>query len=75
MENQILGKRLKELCEEKGITYVELAEKVGCSKRTIMRIVQGAPASISVFRMITICSALGVTLDEFFDTEEFKVLK
>ena len=75
MENQILGKRLKELCEVKGVTYAELAEKTGCSKRAIMRLVMGVPASVSVFRMIAICDVLGVTLDEFFGTEEFKNLR
>ena len=75
MENQILGKRLKELCEQKGVSYAELAEKTGVSKRSIMRLVFGAPSSTSVFRMIAICDVLGVTLDEFFNAEEFMLLK
>ena len=75
MENQILGKRIKELCEQKGISYAELAEKIGVSKRSIMRMELGAPSSTSVFRMIAICDVLGVTLDEFFGTEEFKNLR
>ena len=75
MENQVLGARLKELCEKKGISYGELAEKTGCSKRSIMRLAMGAPVSVSVFRMMSICDVLGVTLDEFFGTEEFKNLR
>lgn len=75
MENQILGARLKELCEQKGISYGDLAEKTGCSKRSIMRLAMGAPASVSVFRMMSICDALGVTLDEFFGAEEFEKLR
>ena len=70
-QNVALANRMKELMEEKGMNYREIAEKSGISVKRIYRIANGGVSNPSVFVMMDICRALGVTLDEFFGTEVF----
>lgn len=72
MENKALANRLKELCEEKNYSYRELGEKIGMSPRRIARIAYGMTTNLGIYTMIRICDGLGVTLDEFFNTEEVR---
>lgn len=65
-QNNELGKRLKEVCQEKGLTYRELGEKCGMPATRIMRIATGMTKNPGVYTMIAICDGLGVSLDEFF---------
>ena len=67
-----ISNRLKSLCKEKGMSYGELAEKTGMPLRYIQRMAIGGYSNPAVFRLRRICDALGVTLDEFLDTEDFK---
>lgn len=71
----LLANRLKDLCKEKGISYQELAEKADMSVKRVYRLASGMTADPGVFTMMSICDALGVTLDEFFGTEEFKAFR
>ena len=71
-QNTALANRLKSLCEEKGISYADLAQKSGIPVRRIQRMAFGATSNPTVFMMLRICDALGITLDEFFGTDEFK---
>lgn len=71
-QNMALANRLKELCEEKGMSYQELAEKSGIPVRRIYRIVYGTTSNIGIFFMLRLCNALEITVDEFFQSEEFK---
>lgn len=68
---RVLAKRFNEVCEEKNITYKELAEKLGLPPKRILRIAWGSRTNPGVLDMIQICDALGMTLDEFFGTEDF----
>lgn len=75
MGNEVLANRLKELCQEKNITYHQLGEKIGMPPTRIMRIVYGNTSNPGIYTMMDICDGLGVSLDEFFGTEEFKELR
>lgn len=70
--NKALAIRVKQLCEEKGMTRSALAEKSGVPLRRIQRMTMAGVSNPSVFQMMDICKALGVTLDEFFDDDVFK---
>jgi len=70
--NVLLSNRLKELCEEKGMTWQALAEKSGMPVKRVYRIYVGQTSNPSVFTMIQICKGLDISLDEFFGTDEFK---
>ena len=73
-QNVVLANRLKELMEEKGMSLREVAEKSEIPVRRLHRMANAGVSNPSVFVMIRICDALGVTLDEFFKTEEFQKL-
>ena len=70
--NKALADRLKSLCEEKGMSYKELAEKSGLPVKRVYRLTYGVNTSPSIYVMLRICDALEITVDEFFSTEEFK---
>lgn len=70
--NGALAKRLKELMAEKGVNYQVLAEKSGLPVRRIQRMAMGTVSNPGVFVMMRICNGLGITLDEFFGTEELQ---
>ena len=71
-QNEALAKRLKELMEEKGMDYRALAAKSGLPVKRVYRMVMGVTSNPGVFVMMQICKGLGVTLDEFFEAEEFE---
>ena len=71
-QNIALSNRLKNLMEEKHLTFKELAEKSGIPVRRIYRMMHGGVSNPSVFVMMRICNAMDITLDEFFGTEELQ---
>lgn len=74
-KNTVLANRLKALCEEKNISYRALGEKIGMPAARIARIANGMTSNPGIYTMIHICDGLGVSLDEFFGTDEFKELR
>ena len=72
MEGNPIAKRFQEICKEKNMTYQMVSELACMPINRVYRIYNGITSNPSVFAMIDICEALGVTLDEFFGTEEFK---
>ena len=71
-QNIAIANRLKALCEEKGLNYNSLAEKSGLPLRKVYRMMTAGASNPGVFTMIRLCKALGITLDEFFNAEEFQ---
>ncbi len=71
-ESKVLAKRIKELCAQQGMDYKQLAEACDEPSKRMYRIVSGMMNCQNILTLIKICKALNVSLDEFFDTEEFK---
>ena len=68
--NQILARRIQELCELKNISLEVLSQKAKISERTLRRLVKGLyknPGMATIFR---IAYALDMTLAEFLDFPE-----
>ena len=57
----MIGKRLKELRKEKGLTLEELAERIGTSKQTIHRYENGIITNIPHEKIEALATALDVT--------------
>jgi transcriptional regulator with XRE-family HTH domain len=70
-QNIVLANRVYQLREERNMNYNDLAEKSGLPLRGVYRIAQGGVSNPGVFVMMKLCKGLGVSLDEFFGTEEF----
>lgn len=71
-EQKILSKRIISLCKERNMSYYSLAYKSSVPITTILNIVNCITKNPGVFTIIKICDGLGVTIQEFFDIEEFK---
>ena len=72
MNKDAVGKRIIELCEKENITVNGLAVKANIPPSTLKNIVYGQVANTGVETLSKICDGLGITIQEFFDGEEFK---
>lgn len=64
--------RLMELIEAKGLTLFQVAQKSGISYNALKR-TRERGGQLSVDTIITLCSAMNVTLAEFFEYIDQKV--
>lgn len=69
--NEAICIRIKQLCEQKRISYYTLAYRSAISKSTLLNIVHGTNPTISTVGKI--CSGFGITMCEFFQSELFAV--
>lgn len=67
--------RILYLCEEKQLTINKLATESGVSPSTVKSILYGESKNPGVVTIKMLCDGMGITLTEFFDTEEFKNLE
>lgn len=67
----ILSKRIKELCRERNMSYYILAYKSTVPITTIMNIVNCVTKNPGIFTIIKLCDGLGITVQEFFETDYF----
>ncbi|MBE9125414.1 MULTISPECIES: helix-turn-helix transcriptional regulator [unclassified Coleofasciculus] len=57
---------LKKLREQSGLSQAALAKLVGVTGKTVSNWERGVtPANLTLYQMKDLCSALGVTLEEF----------
>ena len=67
--------RILYLCEEKRITINKLATESGVAASTIKNILYGKSKNPGVVTLKMLCDGLGITLTEFFNSEEFQNLE
>ena len=63
------------LCEEKKMTINRLAIESGVAPSTIKNILYGKSQNPGIVTLKMLCDGLGISIDEFFNTEEFKNLE
>ncbi len=63
--------RILSLCEEKRVTINKLATESGVAPSTIKNILYGKSKNPGIVTIKMLCDGLGITLTEFFDTNEF----
>lgn len=63
--------RLLSLCGEKNLTIHKLATESGVAPSTIKNILYGKSKNPGVVTIKMLCDGLGITLLEFFNTNEF----
>lgn len=68
----ILLDRIDQLCNEKDMTYYNLSYKATIPLTTLIHIMDGSTKNPGVFTIMKICDGLGVSMKEFFDTDEFE---
>lgn len=67
--------RLLALCYEHRISINKLATVSGVSPSTIKSILYGKSQNPGIVTIKELCDGLGVTLNEFFNTQEFASLE
>ncbi len=66
------AQRIKDLCEEKGMTMYRLCALSGVPHTTLISIMNGSSKNPGIATIKKLCNALGITLAEFFDSELFE---
>ena len=73
---KVLKNRIDELCREQKFTYYTLSYKASVPLSTLMHIMNGESKNPGLITIIKLCDGLGISLRDFFDTEDFvEVLK
>lgn len=67
--------RILNLCEEKRMTINKLATESGVAPSTIKNILYGKSRNPGIVTLKMLCDGLGITLVDFFSTEEFNNLE
>ena len=67
--------RILYLCEEKGLAINKLATESGIAPSTIKNILYGKSQNPGIVTLKILCDGMGITLTEFFNTEEFQTLE
>lgn len=64
----IMGKfeHLEELCNERGISFYELAQRADITPAAIYRW-KGGEAAVSLPSLMKVCDALGITINQFWN--------
>lgn len=70
-----IAKRIRDLCEERGITPNGLSYIAGVPQSTIKSILGGESKNPGIVTIKKLCDGFDITLTEFFETEEFKKLE
>ena len=67
--------RLLVLCEEKNMSIYKLAMESAVAPSTIKNILYGKSKNPGIVTIKMLCDGLGITLIDFFNTEEFLKLE
>ena len=67
----LIIERIKELCEEKGISYYRLAKLSHISPNTLNYIMSKRNTDIKFATLERLCDGLGITVKDFFCNKKF----
>lgn len=68
---EILSKRINDLCKEKGMSYYSLSYKSAVPMTTLLHIIDGSTKNPGLFTICKICSGFDMTLMQFFECDDF----
>ena len=72
---QAVADRIIALCRSRGITPNALSYLAGMSQSTISGILNNESKNPGIVTVKKLCDGLGITLPEFFDTDDFRALE
>ena len=68
---EAVKERILELCREHDISVNKLSSMSGVTQSTVNNIVSGRNNSATVSTIKKLCDGLGITIEEFFNSELF----
>ena len=72
---EAVKERILELCREQDISVNKLSSMSGVTQSTVNNIVSGRNNSATVSTIKKLCDGLGITIEEFFNSELFRGLE
>ena len=72
---QCVANRFLQLCEERHLSLNKLAHESAVPPSTLKSILNGDSKNPGIVTIKLLCDGLGITLDDFFNTEEFRALE
>lgn len=72
---QAVRSRVLELCRQRDISINKLCSLSGVTQSTVNNIVSGRNNSATISTVKKLCDGLGITIQEFFDSELFNDLE
>ena len=69
-----VNRRIVQLCQERNLSFNGLARNAGIPPSTVKNILSGASKNPGIVTLKMICDGFGISISEFFDTDEFKSL-
>ena len=72
---EAVKERILELCQQQYITVNKLGTMSGITQSTLNNIISGRNNSTTVSTIKKICDGLGITINEFFQSDLFKDLE
>lgn len=72
---EAVKERILELCREHDISVNKLSSLSGVTQSTVNNIVSGRNNSTTVSTIKKLCDGLGITIEEFFNSELFRGLE
>ena len=72
---EAIRNRILQLCEERGISINKLANISALPPSSVKNILYGRSQNPKIETIKMVCDGLGITLGEFFSTEEFDSLE
>lgn len=67
--------RILDLCRERDLTINKLSSMSGVTQSTVNNIVSGRNNSATISTIKKLCDGLGITIEEFFNSELFRGLE
>ncbi|MDY6314540.1 MAG: helix-turn-helix transcriptional regulator [Clostridia bacterium] len=67
--------RILDLCNEKRISINKLATESGVAPSTVKNILYGKSQNPGIVTIKMLCDGIGISLTEFFRTEEFQTME
>ena len=71
---EAVKERILELCQEKNISINKLSTMSGVTQSTVNNIVSGRNRSATISTIKKLCDGLGITIEQFFDSDLFRDL-
>ena len=72
---EAVRQRIVELCQERNISFNKLSSMSGVTQSTVNNIVSGRNRSATVSTIKKLCDGLGITIEDFFNSELFRDLE
>ena len=73
--HRVVVNRILQLCQERYLTPNGIGNISGVSQSTIKSILNGESQNPGIITIKKLCDGFGITLEEFFSTEEFNNLE